>query len=206
MLELTLFAGQKSRTTIRTDYQPYSTAHQAIRRFYRNRYRSVRRNIAFVTERMLRRLCPSGWTVEVSPSSKGAAPSPAFCETSTGEVYHFANAITTRSPRAEARAAFELRSQQKAELELSAIVDRGEAADVHVCVADSYRAGNCQVGTVSYVKKHSLDKSRHYRAGELSALANGDARFVRSAIISALRRHRSEMSAGICQLSDHRTA
>jgi hypothetical protein len=49
-----------------------------------------------------------------------------------------------------------------------------------------------------------LDVRRHYRAGEVSEAANGDIRFVRAAVVSALRRERREVAEGVCKLAEHR--
>jgi hypothetical protein len=157
-----------------------------------------------VTARILRRLCPAGWDVVVTPPSQGATPSPAFRERDTGEEYHFTRTVTVRSLVREAQIAFERRAAQKDSAELAAIVDRGEAAGVFICAADSYRAGNCRMGTASYAQRHGLDLGRHYTAAELAAQANGDTRFVRAAVIAGLRRERREMAAGVCNLADHR--
>lgn len=105
----------------------------------------------------------------------------------------------------EVRMAKERRIETREAAELSAIIDRGEAAGVLVCAADSYRAGNCRQGTAAFAGRHNLDMRRHYTAAELSAQANGDGRFVRAAIVSALRRERREEAAGVCLLADHRS-
>lgn len=154
------------------------------------------------------RLCRSDWEVIISPPSQGAAPSHAWRERATGEVWHLPIATgRARDLAAQAAAAFRVRAAHRAaqadEAALAATVDRGEAAGVYVCAADSVRAGNCRAGTESFATRHGLDTRRHYMAGELAALANGDAYRVRGAIIAALRRHRTEMTRGYAMLSEH---
>jgi hypothetical protein len=95
--------------------------------------------------------------------------------------------------------------QDKADwAELEAIIDKGEAAGVAVCLADSLRAGNCRPGSESFARQHGLDSRAHYSAAELLAVANGSTRFVRAAVVSAIRRERKELAAGVCLLADHR--
>ena len=167
-------------------------------------YRRHNRDEAVSTARLLRRLCPVGWAVEVSEVSAGGDKRPAFREVSTGEVYHFPLRYSGRSPVAEALVAFERRAAARDQAELAAAVERGEAAGVFVCAVDSYRAGNCRAGTASFAGRHGLDLRRHYRAAELATIANGDGRMVRAAVVSALRRERREAAAGVCVLSEHR--
>lgn len=157
-----------------------------------------------ITARLLRRLCPAGWSVVESPASAGEAPSPAFREVDTGEEYHFPARYSGRAPVREASVAFERRAQAREQTALMAVVERGDAAGVAVCLADSLRAGNCRAGSLSFAGRHGLDPSRHYSAGELLAQSNGDARFVRAAVLAALRRERREQAAGFCVLADHR--
>lgn len=102
------------------------------------------------------------------------------------------------------RQALRCREENREQSELEAIIARGEAAGVYVCAADSYRAGNCRPGTASFAGRHNLEMTRHYTAGELLHLANGDARFVRAAVITALRRERRECEQGYAMLADHR--
>jgi hypothetical protein len=102
------------------------------------------------------------------------------------------------------REAARRREENREQSELEVIVARGEAAGVYVCAADSYRAGNCRPGTASFAGRHNLEMTRHYTAGELLQLANGDARFVRAAVISALRRERREYERGYALLEEHR--
>lgn len=82
-------------------------------------------------------------------------------------------------------------------------VERAEMAGVWVCVRDSVNAGNCRVGTANYASKHHLDARRHYPAGRILDLANGDEWAVRLALKSAVHRHNREVKAGICHVSDH---
>ena len=105
---------------------------------------------------------------------------------------------------ADVRSALAKRIETAEQTELAAIIDRGEAAGVNVCLADSLRAGNCRQGTLGFGDRHHLNPARHYTAGELLAIANGNGRFVRAAVIAALRRERREQSAGVCSLVDHR--
>lgn len=104
----------------------------------------------------------------------------------------------------DVREALRHREQVRDQAELEAVVARGEAAGVYVCASDSYRAGNCRPGTASFAQTHNLDLGRHYTAGELLTISNGNGRFVRAAVIAALRRERREVEAGVCLLSDHR--
>jgi hypothetical protein len=150
--------------------------------------------------RALYRLCPAGCTVVITPASQGAEPSPAYRETATGEEYHVG---ASRRPAQEALAAFAKRSVNREETALAVLVERGEADDVYICAADSIRAGNCKAGTESYASRHALDVHRHYRAGELRKQANGDARFVRAAILAGLRRTRRENQQGFALLEEH---
>lgn len=174
----------------------------------------VAKNVAFILSRRrvksspseasilraMRRLSPSGWEVVTTPSSEGATPSPAFREHATGEEYHVG---VERAPRAKAAAAFAQRASVRESAVIAALVERGEADGVYVCLADSLRAGNCRAGSESYAARHNLDASRHYPAGDLRSIANGDAKFVRAAIIAAFRRHSREMRQGFALLSDH---
>jgi len=105
--------------------------------------------------------------------------------------------------RADVRAARAARQADKDKEELESIIARGIANDVMVCAADSYRAGNCQVGTLSWATEHNLDIRKHYTIGEIAELSNGDARFVKAALIAGLRRHRQEMRQGYSVLSEH---
>jgi hypothetical protein len=207
---VTVYAGAAADTRARTVVSSevfggneLGALRQAVRKSVVGPVRGRRSSVA-ITARLLGRLCPEGWAVEVSPASVGAAPAPAFRELSTGEVYHFPLSYSGRCPVAEARVAFERRAAARDQAELAAVVERGEAAGVWVCAADSYRAGNCRAGTASFAARHGLDVRRHYRAGEVSEAANGDIRFVRAAVVSALRRERREVAEGVCKLAEHR--
>jgi len=116
----------------------------------------------------------------------------------------FFHAACQRSVVRDVQQAQERRAANRAETELAALIDKGEAAGIYVCAADSYRAGNCRPGTASFAQRHNLDMSRHYTAGELLEISNGDTRFVRAAVVSALRRERREVAQGYALLSDHR--
>lgn len=96
------------------------------------------------------------------------------------------------------------RRQLLAAKELEALIEKGEANGVFVCARDSYRAGNCLPGTEAWASRHELDISKHYTIREIAALANGDARFVKAALIAGLRRHKSEMLRGFSVIADHR--
>ena len=156
-----------------------------------------------ITTKILARVCPGEWEAVNTPASQGAKPSPAYRELSTGEEYHFSAYITHRNPTGEAREAFDRRARNREQTEILALVERGEAADIYVCAADSYRVGNCKAGTSSFANRHNLDLTRHYRAGEIAEIANGDGRFVRAAIVAAVRRDRREKDQGYCDLSEH---
>lgn len=184
---------------------PAKVIYSAIGQMYStNRGRGLAPESVRVTERMLRRLCPADWDVVVTPPSQGAAPCPAFRERATGEEYHFTRTIRHRHPVREARVAFDRRAAHRDQAEIAALVERGEAADIYVCAADSIVAGNCKAGTASFASRHNLDLHRHYRAGEIAAIANGDARFVRAAIVAAVRRNRRESAQGYCDVEEHR--
>lgn len=101
------------------------------------------------------------------------------------------------------RGARDARQSKKDQAELEALVARGAANDVMVCAEDSYRAGNCVVGTTSWATQHNLDMRKHYTIGEIAAMSNGDARFVKAALIAGLRRHRQELRQGYSVLSEH---
>jgi hypothetical protein len=116
----------------------------------------------------------------------------------------FYHADCVRNVVESVRSALARRIETRDQTELAAIIDRGEAAGVYVCAADSYRAGNCRAGTSAFASRHGLQLSRHYTAAELVAQANGDGRFVRAAIIAGLRRERREMARGFAVLADHR--
>ena len=183
---------------------PAKVIHSAVGPIYStNRGRGLAPGSVRVTARLLRRICPADWEVVITPPSQGASPCPAFRERATGEEYHFAHTIRHRHPVREAREAFDRRASQRDHAEIAALVERGEAADIYVCAADSYRAGNCRAGTSSFASRHDLDIARHYRAGEIASIANGDAQFVRAAIIAAVRRNRREIARGYCDVAEH---
>lgn len=156
--------------------------------------------------RVMRRLCPDGWSVVMTPASQGAAPSPAWrCG---GEQYHVASSpargrYIVAGSIAAARAAFAAREKSNQDAALAALLDSGAARDVYICAADSYRAGNCVTGTASFASRNNLDVRRHYSIGDLIALANGDAKFVRAAALAGMRRERREMERGYALLQEH---
>jgi hypothetical protein len=156
--------------------------------------------------RVLRRMCPDGWVVVVTPASQGAKPSLAYRETATGEEYHApmsGKTYTIYGFVAAAREAFNARRNKKDELMLAELLESGRADTTLVCARDSVRAGNCRAGTESFAARHGLDLRRHYTAGELRLMANGDARFVRAAVIMAMRRERIEIQRGKCLITEH---
>ena len=106
--------------------------------------------------------------------------------------------------RVNALFAFIDRAASRQEKALEALIDSGKADGVCVCFADSLRAHNCDQGTRSFASRHNLDTDRHYTAGELLQIANGDAQYVRAAILAAMRRERTEMSRGYSVVAEHR--
>ena len=82
-------------------------------------------------------------------------------------------------------------------------VEAAEMAGVYVCLADSLRSGNCRAGSESFAIRHGLDPRRHYSAGELLAMGNGDTGRVRLAIRAATNRHNQEIERGYALLTDH---
>jgi len=116
-------------------------------------------------------------------------------------VYH---AQKSASVVSEVRRAFEQRQTNRYEAELESLIQKGNADGVYVCAADSYRAGNCRPGTESFASSHNLDVRKHYTAKELLALANGNFRFVKAAVIAAIRRERKEATFGYCSISEHK--
>lgn len=189
---------------VRNAKSPVAAIDAALRpRYTTNRGKGLSPVPVTVTERLLRGICPPEFTVVITSASEGAVPSPAFREIATGEEYHFSATVKHRGLVREAREAFDRRAAQREQAEIAALVERGEADDIYVCAADSYRAGNCKAGTASFASRHNLDIHRHYRAAELAAQANGDGRFVKAAIIAGFRRHRREIERGYCLLSDH---
>jgi hypothetical protein len=114
--------------------------------------------------------------------------------------YHaFANRWIVRA----VAAALKAREEEYEQKELDALLAR-DAANIHVCYADSIKAGNCPAGTEKFGEQHGLDRKRHYTAKELLEISNGSTRFVRAAVLTALRRERREMAQGFSVLADHR--
>jgi hypothetical protein len=164
----------------------------------------------------LLRCCPAGWSVVRTPVSEGGPTMVAIREESSGEEYHFdpscGSVWSGRQKRciqrglrsawvAKAAAAFARRRELREERALLATIDRGEAAGVYVRFSDSLDAGNCRAGTSAFVSSHGLDATRHYCAGELIGVANGDRHAVRAAVLSAIRRHHREMTQGYCSIN-----
>ncbi len=189
---------KRTRTVVRSWFSPRTFADAAQRR-----WQGGTRHPATVTVRLLSRICPPAYEVVTTPPSEGAEPSPALRERTTGEEYHYTSTITHRRPVAEARQAFARRAAIREETALRELIERGEADNIYVCASDSYRVGNCREGTSTFARRHDLDIRRHYRVGELAALANGDSRFVRAACIAACRREREEMRQGYCVVAEH---
>lgn len=94
----------------------------------------------------------------------------------------------------------ETKKAQKKEL---AGIRQAEKEGAKVCIADSIRAGNCATGTKAFAARHGLDPLRHYSPTSLLKIANGEAHRVKLAVAVALRRHRTEMKTGYCNLADH---
>lgn len=82
-------------------------------------------------------------------------------------------------------------------------VRRAEKEGAMICLRDSLKAGNCEVGTLSFAKRHGLDPKRHYLPTTLLKIANGDTHRVQLAVVIGLRRHRKEMQQGFALLEDH---
>lgn len=93
--------------------------------------------------------------------------------------------------------------ERRREAERLQAVRAAELEGVYVCVSDSVKAGNCQVGTLNYARQHHLDTHMHYAAGALLKMSNGDEWAVERAIKVAAKRHHRECGAGVCHLSDH---
>lgn len=100
------------------------------------------------------------------------------------------------------RAVLEKRKKIASEKDLQQMIDSGKV-DVYVCQKDSYHAGNCVLGTMQFAQSHRLNLSRHYCAADLLKIANGSTRFVRAAVLAAMRRERTENERGYCDLADH---
>ena len=82
-------------------------------------------------------------------------------------------------------------------------IKKAQKEGARICLKDSLIAGNCRVGTEDFGKRHQLDPSKHYSPNKLLKIANGAASRVKLAVMAGLRRHRSEMKAGMCMLYDH---
>lgn len=76
-----------------------------------------------------------------------------------------------------------------------------EMEDVFVCRQDSIVAGNCAAGTAAWIQRNGIQES-HIPAVELAKRATESR--VAIVINTAVRRHRQELAAGVCELANHR--
>ena len=76
-----------------------------------------------------------------------------------------------------------------------------EMEDVFVCRQDSIVAGNCAAGTAAWIQRNGIQES-HIPAVELAKRATESR--VAIVINTAIRRHRQELAAGVCELANHR--
>lgn len=76
-----------------------------------------------------------------------------------------------------------------------------EMEDVYVCRQDSIVAGNCAAGTAAWIQRNGIQES-HIPAVELAKRATESR--VTIVINTAIRRHRQELAAGVCELANHR--
>jgi hypothetical protein len=160
----------------------------------------------------LRLLKNAGYSAYLTRQTKEQIATGSGVRGRTGELvlivdfgrFGFFHAVASRHVVQDTRDALAYRERNYEQSELEAIVAHGEAEGVYVCAADSYRAGNCRPGTASFAETHHLDLGRHYAAGELLSVSNGNTRFVRAAVIAALRRERREAKEGVCLIADHR--
>jgi hypothetical protein len=94
--------------------------------------------------------------------------------------------------------------------EANADAESAEFAGVHVCLADSLRAGNCRAGSIEFARRLGLDVNGHYRAADLLAITLAQApdsiQRLRLALRAAFNRHQHEMQQGFALLSEHRQA
>jgi len=111
------------------------------------------------------------------------------------------NYTTRKAGVAEAKKAAKATAEQKKKE--SAIIRKAEIEGARICLADSLRAGNCKAGTENFAKRHNLNPAKHYRPTELLKIANGDANRVAIAVAVGLKRHRTEMSQGFCEIVNH---
>lgn len=84
------------------------------------------------------------------------------------------------------------------------MVRRAEREGARVCMADSLRAGNCYAGSQAWAINHKIDPQEHIKPSRLLEIANGDTSRIAIVIGQAIRRHRSEMIQGFCELARHR--
>ena len=76
-----------------------------------------------------------------------------------------------------------------------------ELTDVYVCRHDSIVAGNCAAGTAAWIQRNGIQET-HIPAVELAKRATESR--VAIVINTAVRRHRQELAAGVCELANHR--
>jgi len=93
--------------------------------------------------------------------------------------------------------------QRKAKQELR-ILKVAEREGARVCLRDSLCAGNCYAGSESWARQHKLDPHAHVKPSQLLAIANGDTARVAIVVAQSIRRHRTEMSQGYCEVARHR--
>jgi len=84
---------------------------------------------------------------------------------------------------------------------LTTAASLAEMADVYVCRRDSLDAGNCAAGTASWIRLQGITET-HIPAVELAKRATESR--VKIVINTAIRRHRQELAAGVCELANHR--
>ena len=90
--------------------------------------------------------------------------------------------------------------QQKRNLLL---IKKAEKEGAMICLKDSIRSGNCQVGTINFANRHNLNPQKHYPPTQLLKIANGQADRVAIAVAVGLRRHYREMRQGFCEIANH---
>lgn len=102
--------------------------------------------------------------------------------------------ISTLRERAETR-----KKQATAAKRDAKIIKAACKYGVWVCLKDSIAAGNCEVGTKSFAKKHGLDIRKHYRAEQLPSDAS-ESRRVALVILAAQRRQAADMNKGYAEV------
>ena len=98
---------------------------------------------------------------------------------------------------------FQRNKEKRLKMEAEEKVFEAECQNVMVCVKDSFIAGNCQVGTESFIAKHNLDVHKHYTPKELLNIAGSDYRRVKLTIMAAIQRTANEVKQGYSLLKDH---